>query len=106
MSETNDELCRWEGCTVRQPLFAPKVCTPAKGLGIKRIKPLSCICNMPLCDQHFRMLKVEDLLTEDARKGFANAAATIGKLEPDFERAWLAPVSVKSPEFRNRKGKA
>jgi len=105
MSDEN-KTCNWEACTVAHPLFVPKLCTPAKGLGVQRIKPLSCICNIPLCDQHFRMLKVEELLTDDARTGFVNAAASIGKLEPDFARAWIAPVSINSPEYRNRKGKA
>lgn len=99
-------ICCREGCDL-DARWAPKLCVPAAGYAIERHEPLQALVGLALCTYHIADLKPADLLggpigADDAggerlRQVFRVMA---GKVPPDFERAWIARVSVNSPEFR------
>lgn len=93
-------FCSREHCAA-EARWVPKVCVPATGYPIAGHTPLSCIIGLPLCGACIDTLGVGDLLGPtpqggEFREAFAIAA---GRVPPDFSRAFMARVSLNSPEY-------
>lgn len=79
----------------------PKLRVPAKGYSLVRHSALGLILDLPLCATCFKAMTIEGFIGEnDNLKKTVTAAMTAqGKVEPDFDRAWLEVTHLNSPEY-------
>lgn len=106
MSASLTPRCNHEGCQA-DAKWAAKICVPAQGWPIDQHKPLEMILGVGVCETHWPPLDLQPSLSADfqsedpgapsLRRVFEFMAA--GRCAPDFDRAWLAKVSVNSREF-------
>lgn len=90
--------CRRAGCTA-WATWVPKLNIPARGWAIDSHRPVTVIMNLEVCMAHFdaeRMLA--DLLTPDLKALIREQL--VGRVPPDFDRAWISKVPVDSDEYR------
>ncbi len=91
--------CGWKGCT-RAGVFAPKICVPARGFAIDCHQPMTAILGLALCDEHVKATTPAVILSDKLRELFMEITRSQGKARPDFDRAWVSPVSLNSNEYK------
>jgi hypothetical protein len=94
--------CAEDTCTL-EATHVPKICIPAIGWPIELHQPLSAVMTVPLCLAHARDFRVRETLElrgeRTLRRIFELMAQSLKKLAPDFDRAFVVPVSMSSAEF-------
>lgn len=55
--------------------------------------------NLEVCESCFGELKIKDFINDDLKKIFSGLV--IGKMPPDFDRAFLRRVLISSLEYQN-----
>lgn len=103
--------CQRQGCT-RRARMALTVNVPARGWPLALHQPIRLVIGVRLCKEHAREARAEDMLGignhyDKARPG-AHAelrrmieALTQDRAPPDYERAFVSPISIESEEFQN-----
>lgn len=75
--------------------WAPLLHVP---LDDRDVEPLTALVRLPLCETHFGGVQAAVLLDEGPRSELQRQAAGRG-LVADFDRTWITPVAVDSPDF-------
>lgn len=82
---------------------------PAKGWAIEAHKPITIICDMPLCRDHASEASLIEAMP-DLRQTIREVVASAGLVEPDFDRAWTTALRRSSAKFvefeRQRSGRS
>lgn len=93
--------CQKVGCT-RSATKALSINVPAKGWPISLHQPARVVIGLRLCRQCAAEAKAEDFLTFDTvikptLEGMCRASM---KAEPDFDRAFISPISLDGDEYQ------
>jgi hypothetical protein len=90
--------CQRQEC-LRPASMAITLNVPAKGFPISLHQPIRMVLGLRLCRHHARETTAEHLLTPEL-KGAIEALAR-GKAPPDFDRAFVSPISLDSDEYQH-----
>lgn len=83
----------------KEAVCAPRICVPAEGVPIDLHKPISMVASLYLCDEHFDSLDVELFIVEPVKELLRGMSAEMGKLTPDFKRAFITRCALNHPHF-------
>lgn len=89
--------CNKIGCKNKGE-WAVEVHLPAKGWAIEAHKPISIICDMPLCKDHAAEASLLEAMP-DLRDTIRDVIRNANLAEPDFGRAWTTPLRRSSSKF-------
>lgn len=96
--------CSWDSCE-KDATIVPEVNVPAQGYPRDSHQPLSMILGLPVCEEHFKNINLEELLykggpfNEGLEPVFKAGAA--GRQPPDFKRAWLSKIPLDGDKYKN-----
>lgn len=93
-----NSICQKTDCG-RPATTAPTLNIPAKGFPISLHQPIRMVIGLRLCRHCARQATAPDFLT-DKIKAVVEAMAR-GKAPPDFDRAFVSPISLDGDEFQN-----
>jgi hypothetical protein len=91
--------CSEKNCK-NQATVAPALFIPAMGVSIHQHTPIKMVMTVPFCNQHFKTMDIKNFMLPEGKRRITEALRAIGRADPDFERAWLKPISIESDEYR------
>lgn len=100
--------CSETGCS-HAATHVPKLCVPAMGWPQDETRALSLMLGAPMCRRHCEAFTPDNLLDVPNEKGAtvrndlipAMARLTGSRIPPDCDRAWVVPVRMDSPAYRD-----
>lgn len=93
--------CSKSGCLAKATKV-PVLCVPRKGIPLDLQRPIKATIDIPCCDRHIGEPTVRDLLSPAMRRLFtAQTLATTITNPPDFDRAYIEPVSMDSIRYED-----
>jgi hypothetical protein len=92
-------ICHCKGCT-KSATHLPLVNIPPLGYAVEDVEPIKASVGMPMCEEHaqaFRFIRSEQSTAEMV--GAIRAMCDmLGKVPPDFDRAFVTPVPLTDPD--------
>lgn len=88
--------CSTPGCLSRAQ-YVPKICVPPTGYAVEANLHVSVIIGLPLCEDHMVILLPEQIFNTQTRAVID--AFTRNKVQPDYNRAFLLPLQMNTPEY-------
>lgn len=92
--------CQKTGCT-RPASKALTINVPAKGWPVSLHQPIRMVLGLRLCRQCAAEATPAEFLTDDMRRATEITCRASKKAEPDFDRAFISPISLDGHEYQN-----
>lgn len=92
--------CARTGCPAAATV-AFKVLVPAKGFHEDNHTPLTTIMGIKVCQLHFDEDEANLVERNDAmREAIEAGCRMMGRVMPDWSRAWVEPIGILTPEYK------